>query len=449
MQKSAVFSVILASFLGLLKIFSIIPFNRMAADDFSVAVEAKRGILSAISTTYLGGNGRFIATFIQAVSVTLTGPNAKIFMYSGITFTLLIIGLSILYKKLLNTNYKNINIYFLSFVSFVTLYLLTPNKTESWFWLTGSATYLWPIILFIFSVKYLFDKKFSKISFLLATLFAFVSAACNETFGFLEVFILISLFILSLKKERNYLILSMALASLISFFIMYKAPGNIIREQSVASNPMSLVGAVLYSLQLGPSHLYTLIASNIYFLLPLVGVLIYIFSKFTPKIDTQTALNRIFGVFISIVGLSILYMMPAFKVLGRIQPDRSDVSLSLIILFGAVSTAYYLSTLFSRYERNLLYNLIVFVFSVALTISAFSFTSNLASDFYIAKNYSEAYDAMVASFKQKSLEGDKKTIKVSLPPSGLIAITLSVMGKNDYKNQALSEFYGVGSIITE
>lgn len=449
MQKSSRFSLILASLLGMLKIFSILPFNKLAADDFSVAVEAKNGILSAISTTYLGGNGRFIATFIQAVSVTLTGPNAKIFMYSGVTFALLIIGLSILYKKLLNTNYKNINIYLLSFVSFVTLYLLTPNKTESWYWLTGSATYLWPIILFVFSVGYLFDKKFSKLSFLLATLFAFASAACNETFGFLEVLILISLFILSLKKKRNFLILSMALASLISFFIMYKAPGNIIREQSVASNPMSLVGAVLYSLQLGPSHLYTLIASNIYFLLPLVGVLIYLFSRYATKIDTQTALNRIFVVFVSMIGLSVLYMVPAFKILGRIQPDRSDVSLSLIILFGAISTAYYLSILFSKYEKNILYNLTVFVFSVALTISAFSLTSNLASDFFIARNYSEAYDAMIAGFKQKSLEGDKKTIKVSLPPSGLIAVTLSASGKNDYKNLALSEFYGVGSIITE
>ena len=82
-------------------------------------------------------------------------------------------------------------------------------------------------------------------------------------------------------------------------------------------------------------------------------------------------------------------------------------------------------------------------------ITSFTFTSTLAGDVFIAKNYSQAYDEMVNGFKESALLGDKKELIVSLPNAGLIPITWDPPGYVFYKNQALSEFYGVGRIISK
>ena len=81
MKKAVYILIVAVSVIGLLKIFSILPFNRMAADDYSVAVMAREGIWNAVSTTFTKGNGRFVASLIQAVSVVLTGESGKVMLY--------------------------------------------------------------------------------------------------------------------------------------------------------------------------------------------------------------------------------------------------------------------------------------------------------------------------------------------------------------------------------
>ena len=144
-------------------------------------------------------------------------------------------------------------------------------------------------------------------------------------------------------------------------------------------------------------------------------------------------------------------MLPAFKNLGRVQPDRSGITLAIIVTMLIITISFHASKIIIRekYENMVAYKLIIFVASVALFITSFTFTSTLASDVYIAKDYSVAYDAMITMFKQKHLEGGKEEIIVSLPNPGLIPITLDPSGKVDYKNQALSDFYNIGKVTTK
>lgn len=456
MKKIITFSLAAFSFLGLLKIFSIIPFNRMAADDFSVAIETKVSIWKSLTTTFNGGNGRFAATFLQTVFVLMTGDSGKIFFYSLITFGLLLFALLIFFKNLLRTNYRNLYIYLLSSASFAALYMLSPNKSESWYWLTGSATYLWPIILFLFSASFLFDNKLTKGKYIINSILVFASVACNETFGLTVVTVLFMFFLISwFSKKRNNLVLAMLASSLLSFGIMYMAPGNNVRIQGAGSNPMSLGGSILYSIQEGPRHLFSMVLGNLNIILPLLIVFTYVFFKTSitlrGKDMGEAALPKIFWILTAPVALSIVYMLPAFKILGRLQPDRSDTTLAFIILMSLVGTAFYLPDLFKieNFERRMLFKLVVFSGALALFIASFSFTSTLAGDIFIAKYYSQGYDSMINEFKAAHARGDERGIVVSLPYPGLIAATLDPPGRYDYKNLALSQFYGVGQIISK
>lgn len=428
----------------------------MAADDFSVAIPARQSIWEAVAVTYNGGNGRFVATLIQSIFVLMTGDDGKTVFYSLITFGLLLSALVVFFKKLLRTGFKSFYTYLLASASFALLYLLTPNKSETWYWLTGSATYLWSITLFLFSASFLFEDRPGRARYLAASFFSFASVACNETFGLLVVAALSAKLLFSWKfDQKKYLTLSMLVASLASFAIMYFAPGNSIRAEGAGSNPMSFGGSALYSIQEGPKHLFSMVRSSLHLILSLFIAFSYIFYKlagsFREKAGREVLVSRIFMALVVPVALSILYMLPAFKILGRIQPDRSDISLAFVVLMSTVAAAYYLSRHpdFGNFLKLVGYDLILFSAAAVLLISSFTFTSSLAGDVYIAKNYSRAYDEMIGTFKSAAGSRDKGDIAVSLPYSGLIPVTLDPPGHTYYKNQTLSLFYGVGRIVSK
>lgn len=448
MRKSVFISLISASILGLVKIFSIVPFNRMAADDFSYAVVAKNlGFWSAQTYWYTNWTGRFVSTFLQIFFAAITGSNAKIYFYSTLTFGLVFAAFLMLFYRLIKTDFKNAAIYLMAGVSTVLLYFLTPNKTESWYWMTGSITYLWPIIFYLFGVSFIFMQKHKLTDLFIADLLIFLSIGGNETFGLLAV---ISLIYLTLRNRNKFNIL-LLISSLISFAIVFLAPGNGLRANGSEGVPMNIFGSILYSLQEGPQHLFSLMGGSLIYLVPTVILFAYIFSDQIIKENIETLLKRIFEIIIIATFLSIFYMLPAFKTLGRIPPDRTDISLALVILISLIGISFYLGKIIylAKSEKYLLFKLFIVGASIMFYFVSFGFVRTLASDFYIAKNYSQAYDSMIGLFKEKVAIHDKKDILVSLPDPGLIAVTLDPTGHVWYKNKALSDYYGLGLIITK
>lgn len=244
MKKVVSFSLTVFSALGLMKIFSILPFNRFADDDFGyLGAGLANNFWHSQVSTYLTWTGRFTSTFILSLSGIFEGRQGNPIVYSLITFLFLLLAFVVFYSRLLGLKVWNIRVILFSCVSFIALYILTPNKAESWYWMTGSATYLWPIIFLALGIANIFAKKVRKIDYILSFVFIFLSVAGNEAFGLLTVAVLVGLAICKiLIKRPNKLLLTMASAAVISFAIVYFAPGNVARASSGGSNPMSWFG---------------------------------------------------------------------------------------------------------------------------------------------------------------------------------------------------------------
>jgi hypothetical protein len=458
MKKIVLLSLSIFGFSGLFKIFSIVPFNRMAADDYSSAVMARLGLWGSIVATYKTSMGRFTAVIIETPFVSILADDGKVMMYSIITFSILFVSFSLLIKRAFSLKINNICLYIISSVLVACLYQLTPNKSESWYWLTGSVVYLWPIILSLNAFSYLFEKQIKKVAFILPIVLTFFSVSANEAFGFITIASLTAAFILLRKdKSKRNLVLSMLTASLISFLIMYLAPGNDVRKSSYGSFPMSLPGSVFYSISEGPKLYLSIITNNIYFLFPLIALLSSVFIFLKPKktkekVDLDEILFKSFIIIVFGLVLSAVYMLPSFVGLGRVQPDRSALSLAFIVVSQVLFISYFLARVISIkvYTSSYSYKIIIFFSALLLLYSATVFTNTFPQDVYIAKTYSEEFDAMISKLKDVSQSDNPEVeTEVSLPEAGLIAKLLDPPGKYSYKNLSLSQYYKVGKVITK
>jgi len=238
-----------------------------------------------------------------------------------------------------------------------------------------------------------------------------------------------------------------------SFAVVYFAPGNRVRLVGGGSNPMSLGGAILYSLQTGPSILYSIFAGNYLFILTLFGCLAYLFSTFkSAETSLETSISKTFIAMSLPVFLSVIYVLPAFKTLGRIPPDRSDITLAFILLVSLEIAAFYLGQVFAllRAERFPIFRLIISGAAFLFIFSSFRIESSLGTDFYIARSYSLAYDNMISLLRIDSLKHIKGTITVpKLPENGLIP-SVQIKGYPDnWTNRTVAEYYGLSDIVSK
>lgn len=456
MQKINKISLSIFGLLGLFKIFSIIPFNRMAADDYSSALMLRLGFWNDFVATYTTSLGRFSTILTETLFMLVFKFDTQIIAYSLITFDLLLFAFYILFKRVFNLDWKNIYIYILASVFVSSLYILTPNKSESWYWLTGSVVYLWPITLFTIGLSYLFVKKLRFVDYFFAFITSFFAVSYNESLGMLAVATYGLIFILdSYKKKSSKMHIMLFVSSIVSFLVMFFSPANAARRAGPGGEPMSLVGSLLYSLKEGPLAFLNMFVSYAYVIIPLFIVLIFVFSFLMPHKEKdgnvwENNLEKIFYTILIALGFSVLYMLPGFNSLGRTPPDRSYITLSFMLLSCMTIISYLVSRIVNSFRTNTnIIKFIYFVGGVALVISGVVFTNTLAADFYIARNYSLSFDNMINDFKMRSKNGDMSDIVVRLPEHGLVAEVIDKPGAHSYKNQSLSDYFGIGKVITK
>ncbi len=422
-KKYILFCVLTVCLFALVKIFSIVPFTRLSADDFAYGgTVLTEGFLKSQEYWYLNWSGRFSSTFIQTSFGYIQGDGKNI-IFSITTY----IALLVAFYTFISNHFKTdkFNTILMSILSFSFLYQLSTNKMENWYWMSGSATYLWPIIFTMFSL--------STKSRLLSIILAFVAAGSNETFALISSVIYMSLLLFSQTKKRY---LYLAIGSIVGLVVVSMAPGNNVRSMGEGSDPMNLMGSILYSIQTGPKVLWLMAKSNIGLVISLPLVL----ATFIKQKNSFNLQNILF-VLSSLVFISMLYVFPGYKVLGRIPPDRSDITLAFLVLISMIYIANNLSSLVNKYSYLSL------VGSALLFLSVFSFTNTIAEDVYITRNYSDSFDNMIFKLKEGNENTDIYIDK--LPKSGLVPNAQIKSDQYDWMNVAVAKYYGVKSIIAK
>lgn len=451
MKKIVTFSLSVFSFLGLLKVFSIVPFNRMAADDFGYATAAiTKGLWQSQINWYISWTGRFTSTFLQTLFGTNMGGDGKAVVYSVITFALLIFAFAFFYSRFTNLKIINLKVFLMSCVSFVALYILTPNKKESWYWMAGSVTYLWPIIFLVFGISFLFVKKPNKFDYALSFAAIFLAGGGNETLSLLICLTFGSFLAYSfITKHMNRMLLTLFIGAVISFALVYFAPGNSTRAIGGGSDQMNWFGSAMYAIQTGPNYLFSLVWNNLAVILSLVFCLAFIFPQ---TVEKDGLISKIFIAITAPAIVSVIYMLPSFRILGRVPPDRSDITLAFVLLISIVAAAYLLGQIIGSLgnKSSALMTAVGLFAAIMIFVLSFTTTSILASDVYTAKNYSSVFDIVVSELKDAAQSKKTGIITVhKLPESGLIG-SADLKGYPDHeKNNAMAGYYGVEGLIAK
>lgn len=233
----------------------------------------------------------------------------------------------------------------------------TPDIVQSLYWQTGMLTYLAPLVLLtvwtglLVFVSRIQSKLLVFILFLLIGFtLCFIAGGLSETYGILQLGILIILFITgffcfcnSIRKFSLAFISASLLGAVLAFSIVFFAPGNEGRQAVLPKSPskVSVVkSSILYTLNFAERHSRRSRGiALLSFLFPAWLVLMFygeisdgrVNSKITD-IKMKSAL-KIIGLCI-IVGFCLIFIcfIPAFYALSETLPLRAQILPKFILV---------------------------------------------------------------------------------------------------------------------
>ncbi len=328
--------------------FSILPFLILSIyvnpcwDDFDYSETAfQNGFFKAQYIWYITWSGRYFSTAV------LSSVNPLIFRsilgYKILTLIFILLFIFSIYFLIseISKNYiskKHKLICALAFCYFFVLGM--PNVGLGLFWLPSSVIYQFAniliAILIILLIKFLNNKERTSYKLIISIcFFIFAIEGSNEvsmlttTVFFVSVFIVITI---NQKKINKHLLL-FAVVSIISFCLMYFAPGN---EYRLSTNPES--HQLFFSIKNSFIDLFQFILGRIYNLQLLIFTLLFIsfYSKNIvgkKSVDITLVLNPIYSI---ILFLSILFsgMFVSYWSLGISTPSRTLNVIYFLFLLG-------------------------------------------------------------------------------------------------------------------
>jgi hypothetical protein len=436
----------------------------MAADDFSFAVGfLHSSFFQGQWQWYASLTGRYTSNLIISWVGAMSSTTGSLALFSTITIAFGFLSLAFLISSLTRLkilNWKNILI---SAILLVTYYVITPSVRDSWYWLNGAATYLWPTFFDLIVISLLIKDFKSWWAYILLFVFALLAGGGNETVLVTNLLVsglvVLYLFIRRTKPITTLLkqSFSVLLATVIALIVVYLSPGNSGRMNSSTSSPMSIIGSVFYAFRDGPAVIWNIFETNFWLLIPLFISLTYLFSKLNfieknlAKMKRETLVNLILFTFSAPVLLSIPPMIIGYLSLGRILPDRAFEICAFTVLISLILGSYFVSYLARAWNENTLKRFEWFVAASSLLIFLFGFhiTSTLASEMYIAKNYSQSFDAMYSYLKNlpPSVKNQKILVVKQLPDSGLVRFWQVTAFPESWENQAVSNLLKTNAIV--
>ena len=234
---------------------------------------------------------------------------------------------------------------------------------------------------------------------------------------------------------------------------MFFSPGNSVRSSGPAADNMSIGGTIAYSIQDGPQVLFRVLSEHSILLFGFLIVSSYILSNALEGKKAEIGKYMTGAVFIlsAPLVLGVLYLVPAYKVLGRLPPERSYATLSFIIVLSLVLSSKYFAKIISvqKLAGNAGFNFLVLMAGFIVLVSSFGLVKELGSDLYIARDYAIAYDEMHARLVAAgNAELDEPLVLPALPESGLIHSAQLEGDENHWYSQAIANYFGIKSGVS-
>lgn len=325
--------IIIVGILTILPFIILSFFNHPTSDDFYFFNKSRDlGFWNAQVSWYNEWTGRYFSTAVLSLYPLLT---KSFFLYKIIPVVLLLSLLGSIYylSSILFSNLKKGNFIVLT-LCLVTLYLLQmPLVSQGFYWLAGSISYqlgnILSILLFCFIIQLIKTNK--RIYMILSILFTVFVVGSNETGMILIDFLLGIIFFYNLyqNKKINYSLLIVLIFAAIFSMIVFKSPGNVVREAVYPDK--HLIGyAFLKSISAVKAYL------GIW--MPLIIIFTFIYYDYFNK-NEQTSSHKVFDVnpilvFIIVCFLPFVGFFVSYWSIGYLPPLRTINTIYLYFLIG-------------------------------------------------------------------------------------------------------------------
>lgn len=409
-------------------------YNRFAHDDYGVLLKVNEfGVFDSVGYWYETWSGRWAANLIIAGILKVFYNYGGLWLYVIITLAFCFWACRVFVDSLLNKVHKNLSLWGFSGLLGVSLFYLTFDIGETWFWVTSSVMYLWTVLACLLGLGWLLNDKQHLWQWLgIGLCFLFVGGA-NEGF---TVVLLVALPFLLLVKGISKPKLTVAFtALLVGFVILYLAPGNGIRKgffPEVSLLQTFKVAGVSFKI-LVKEFILPKFPYLVLFSLPWVGI-----GLSADKLST--------GAFLRVVGLMVfatailcfLAMLPTAYSLVSLGPKRYLTQVSLYLVLDTVGIGYYMGRYFKSTRFFPIVVLVAIVTIVGLNIY------NLIAQYPIAKRYAAAEDARIALLLEEKQKGRMEILSLDpLPPSGMLKSNEITEYPDHFSNQHLKDVLGL------
>ena len=460
--------ILIALFIILIPYVILAFFSVPAADDFGQAARSlDLGILGFLKQRYLNWNGRYSSDLVISIYNVIGHKFSQYFLIKFFW----IVPLSIISLYLIS-NYIFISLitdsnkikFKLVYSLIIVISILTNTEVSSTvFWLAGGAAYGLANSLFIVSLGiiiytlYIDNKSLSLVTINLL-LILFINGLSETTMVSYTTLILIisvlNIIILSRSSTRSFLLTNTAYSAvaLISAFIVYLAPGNLIRSSVDGSSYYAR--NFLFSIK--KSLLYTF--DNVFHWVNplwfcLVILLVFLVAKvFTIQRVSIWKNRKIFPIIITslIAALYMSYFVRCYS-LGSEGPLRSNsVSYTIFLIITILLSLYLgvnlnLASLVSYVKTDKIFISIVTIFcclSVGVNYQL------LKHDFLNLKRHYEYYQTIYPLVIKAKASDDIKLRRE--PRVKILRFNKNYLTKDKehWINKAFSRYFNLNSVIS-
>jgi hypothetical protein len=211
--------------------------NRPAQDDFFfIYLASEKGIIGGVLFQYLNWCTRYGGLLFGISVAKLSHIPFTYNVFSLLLMSAMSLEFSKWIKHLQNqysANIQNSKAY--GMLLCAALFIATPEKGETWFWLASTCTYLFSLICLSGLLRHIIFPKTNKTAYVWIAIYAFAVGSMNETLATPTLTALIILTIFTKIKKNTIRLQALIIAVLalsIAFIILLLAPGNALRASA-------------------------------------------------------------------------------------------------------------------------------------------------------------------------------------------------------------------------
>lgn len=419
-------------------------YNRHCADDFDAIRDVNLyGVFGAVIHCYISWEGSFTQGLVNYPMSELFKSSTSLFGYNAISMGCLLGSAYVLtaYAGKKKLNITNAQAMMLCGCMVAALFYTSPSIGEVWFWLVGSASYLWPLTFLCLALYFILRREENFYNLILACMFCFLFAGSRLNYpviiGFFYFLYLYYDFRINKKINMKLLLPFIFLGFGLLVYVL--APGNYVRRGYAEANISMAFSTVVKHLVKGS---FRIILYNHIFQLPYIAVILSPVMLFAvayyekiPQYYKGLKLRKV------ILSLALLYLGAMFVHTFIMYFALGDAGgsprtrLLLHLIFCVFFACFYF--LLGLKYRDKLKEAFVPFFMLLLT-GCLLFTYKIVHEVPVNRTYARAYDRQTKMiFAAKNNYPVKPVETLYLPP-------LPPSQGQIYTDPTFSEFRQIG-----